>query len=159
NSVRVRLTLWNACLMALVLAGSGIALCYQVQADLMRSVDRDLAQDADRVAMGWAHRQEERDHPPPRGDGPHHFGPPGRPAPPPTVAERHRDLLRPRVLTLKGGAVGQGWWAQDRPWDWKTLALSAAGDRCYSTVKVEGEPLRVFSRPVVINGRIENVVQ
>ena len=36
NSVRVRLTLWNAFLMALLLTVSGIALCYRVQADLLR---------------------------------------------------------------------------------------------------------------------------
>ena len=50
NSVRVRLTLWNAVLLVLLLGGLGLVLCYRVQADLRRSVDHDLAQDAERVA-------------------------------------------------------------------------------------------------------------
>jgi signal transduction histidine kinase len=67
--------------------------------------------------------------------------------------------VRPRVLTLEGKAVGQGWFAQDRPWDWKTLALSAAGASRYSMVQVDGEPFRVYSRPFMWDGRVENVIQ
>jgi heavy metal sensor kinase len=171
NSVRVRLTLWNAGLLAFLLAGSGIALCYRVQADLMRSVDRDLAQGTDGMARGWAHQFDERQHPHPPDDAPHfrfdHRPWPSRVGgprvrfgrPPANDGERRRDLMRPRILTLQGGAVGEGWFAQDHPWDWHTLALSAAGASRYSTVQVDGEALRVYSRPVMWNGRIVNVIQ
>jgi signal transduction histidine kinase len=179
NSVRVRLTLWNAGLLALLLAGSGIALCYRVQADLMRSVDRDLAQGAEGMAGGWARQLDKRDHPRQREDAPHfRFDyPPGPrredtphgrfdrlpgplgPRPPATDVERRRDLGRPRVLTLEGKAVGPGWFARDRPWDRKTLALSAAGASRYSIVQIDGEALRVYSRPFIRNGKVLNVIQ
>jgi two-component system OmpR family sensor kinase len=161
NSVRVRLTLWNAVVLALLLAGSGTALCYRVQADLMRSVDRDLAQGADGMARGWARRLSEGNRPPPPADArhsrfDHHREPPRLPN---SAAERRRDLERPRVLTPEGKAVGEGWFAEDRPWDWKTLARSAAGASRYSIVQVEGESLRVYSRPFIRNGSVENVIQ
>jgi signal transduction histidine kinase len=46
NSVRMRLTLWNVLVLALVLGGFGTALCYSVQANQSASIDRDLAQRA-----------------------------------------------------------------------------------------------------------------
>jgi signal transduction histidine kinase len=69
------------------------------------------------------------------------------------------DLGRPRVLTLEGKAVGRGRFADDRPWDWKTLKLSAAGATRYSIVEIEGERVRVFSRPIVWNDAVRAVVQ
>src|SRR3954454_2533656 len=65
KSVRVRLTLWNAVVLALLLAVSGTALCYRVQAALMHSVDRDLAGGADRVAGWWTREVLEGHRPPP----------------------------------------------------------------------------------------------
>src|SRR5947207_1112017 len=46
NSVRVRLTLWNGAVLAVLLAASAVVLCYRVQADLARSIDDELARDA-----------------------------------------------------------------------------------------------------------------
>lgn len=42
NSVRVRLTLWNICVLAFVLGGFGFAFCYAVQANQSTAIDRDL---------------------------------------------------------------------------------------------------------------------
>ncbi len=42
SSVRLRLTLWNVGVLALILVVLGTALRYTVQANLMNSVDRDL---------------------------------------------------------------------------------------------------------------------
>ena len=83
NSVRVRLTLWNAAMAVLLLAGSGLALCYRVQADLRHSVDQDLAQDAERLAA----------HPPGR------HAPASR-VPGPLEKEAHRGVI--------GDALGRG---------------------------------------------------
>ncbi len=159
NSVRVRLTLWNAGVLALLLAASGTALCYRVQTDLMRSVDRDLARGADRVAGWWSREQSEGRSP--RAEEPRrHFDRhPGPPSPFRNNADRRMDWGRPRILTPQGKAVGQGRWAEDRPWDWKTLALSAAGATRYSSTRIEGESLRVYSRPIVWNGAIRAVIQ
>jgi heavy metal sensor kinase len=71
NSVRVRLTLWNVAVLALVLAGFAAALCYSVRAILSASVDRDLADRAHMFAASWARGAAG---PPPRP-----FAAPGRP--------------------------------------------------------------------------------
>jgi len=42
SSVRVRLTLWNICVLACVLGGFGFAFCYAVQANQSAAIDRDL---------------------------------------------------------------------------------------------------------------------
>jgi two-component system OmpR family sensor kinase len=47
DSFRVRLTLWNMAILALVLGGFGLAFCYSIQSWMSRSIDRELA---DRVA-------------------------------------------------------------------------------------------------------------
>ena len=53
SSVRVRLTLWNVTVLALVLVCFGVALCYSVQASLESTVDRDLAARARGVIARW----------------------------------------------------------------------------------------------------------
>lgn len=67
NSVRVRLTLWNICILALVLGGFGFAFCYTVQVTQSKAIDDELRM---------------RAHPPDdRGPGgPRGFGVPGGPA-------------------------------------------------------------------------------
>jgi two-component system, OmpR family, sensor kinase len=185
NSVRVRLTLWNAGLLALLLAGSGIHFCYHARADLMRSVDRDLAQRADEAVRHWSFRLSEGSHPgfgdearyPPDGVRPRFAGQAGsaeervrrrgdyatkqvQPSRPVSSdAGRRRDWKRPRVLTLAGKSGGLNEFVENGPWDWTTFALSAAGASRYSIVRVEGESFRVFSRPLIRNGTVENVIQ
>ena len=44
-SIRVRLTLWNVGVLALILAALGGILCYSVRADVQNSVDRELAEE------------------------------------------------------------------------------------------------------------------
>jgi two-component system, OmpR family, sensor kinase len=48
NSFRVRLTLWNVAVLALVLGGFGLALCCSIQTWMSRSIDRQLAERAHR---------------------------------------------------------------------------------------------------------------
>jgi len=42
SSVRVRLTLWNICVLAFVLGGFGFAFCYAVEANQSAAIDREL---------------------------------------------------------------------------------------------------------------------
>lgn len=42
NSVRVRLTLWNICILALVLGGFGLAFCYTVRVTQSHAIDNEL---------------------------------------------------------------------------------------------------------------------
>ena len=51
NSFRVRLTLWNVAVLALVLGGFGLALCYSIQSWMSRNIDRELAERAHRFAF------------------------------------------------------------------------------------------------------------
>src|SRR5690349_20430079 len=44
HSFRVRLTLWNVAILALVLTGSGLTLCCSVQNWTSWSIDRELAE-------------------------------------------------------------------------------------------------------------------
>src|SRR5437867_10980973 len=68
NSFRVRLTLWNVAVLALVLGGFGLAFCVSIQSWMSRSIDRDLAE---RVQRHWDWERR------------HRFGgPPGPPGPP-----------------------------------------------------------------------------
>src|SRR5438067_3864303 len=43
DSFRVRLTLWNMAVLALVLGGFGLAFCYSIQSWMSRSINRELA--------------------------------------------------------------------------------------------------------------------
>lgn len=76
NSVRVRLTLWNVLVLALVLGGFGTALCYTVQANQSVAIDRSLAARAHGFGRGFP-----GGHGPFRGEGQRRgfggpFGPP-----------------------------------------------------------------------------------
>jgi two-component system OmpR family sensor kinase len=68
DSFRVRLTLWNMAVLALVLGGFGLALSFSVHSWMMWSIDRELAERAHRFAFRGFH-------PPPEFRGPP--GPPG----------------------------------------------------------------------------------
>ena len=156
TSVRVRLTLWNAALLALLLVGSSAALCFRVQAALRRSVDEDLAIKAQPPPdwPAWLKWARENHWSPPVPAQP----PPGWPAPPAAIAPKTRvDWTRPRYLTTAGQPVVP--FLNDPAWDRRTLLRSAAGDRVYSTVEVDGVRARVYSRPVSRNGKIELVIQ
>src|SRR5436190_21619676 len=51
DSFRVRLTLWNVAVLALVLGGFGLTLCYSIQNWMSWSIDRELAERAHRAAV------------------------------------------------------------------------------------------------------------
>ncbi len=82
RSVRARLTLWNVGVLALVLAGFGLGLCYSVRVMFQRSVDEELRRMARGQAERWA-RGGPMPGPPPFREGfPPGDGPPGGPAGP-----------------------------------------------------------------------------
>jgi len=183
NSVRTRLTLWNVGIMALVLAGFGLALNYTVRASLSRAIDADLTAGG-RFYARWAER---RRLPPPGfpGQFPGAERPSPAPLPPPehvpgesagelpTHARRlfrreppndpddpdHRGYYRrPRVLDTEGNSIRFPYTA-DEPWDPDTFMLSVAGKDYFSTIIVGNEMVRVFSTPIWRRGRVEGVVQ
>jgi hypothetical protein len=146
SSVRVRLTLWNVVVLALILAGSGVALCYYVRADLAASVDAQLARSGQEFAARTL--RFERNFPRFSPDRPEAEG---RPVPPPgprSPAARvaaDTDFRRPRQFTAEGKPADPG--GEDRPWDLDALARATSGQESFATIQVEGQPVRIFPFP------------
>jgi len=157
NSVRTRLILWNVGVLALLLIGFGLLIQYAVRTTLMNSVDHDLSVRAD-------HEAPRRPPPPGGGPPPPRFHPPAPrdPAPeenPPneSAASRTRQDLRPHVLDRNG----HGWppFGEDNPWDPDAYNQALQGQALFSMVDFEGEPLRVYSRPIFGEDGIIGVYQ
>jgi signal transduction histidine kinase len=147
GSVRVRLTLWNVSVLALVLFGFAAALTYSVRVSQAEYVDRDLRDRAHAIARRWGG-------PPPP--------PPGPRRPTPTIsrsstdAERRGYFRRPRFLNREG----QSMFALDEhPWDPDAFILALAGHELYTTLWIEGEQIRTFSVPLWNVDEIEGVLQ
>ena len=169
HSLSTQLVLWNAVMLALLLAGLGAVIRYAVRATILTSVDSQLA--AQTQPGSWP--------PPgfPRGNDGHGLGPGGLPFGPPTEGRglgpmdtgagprfspplRRRgafDRTRPRLYGLDG-----------RPYfpfdtygllDKRTYALSKDRQTIYSTVAVNGEPVRILSRPILRHGAVQAVTQ
>jgi signal transduction histidine kinase len=173
SSVRARLTLWNVGVLALVLLLLGLVLRYAVQRNLLAAVDRDLvarsrpllvrwvaglpgAQSGEPAATGL--RREERIIINRRGRAVDRkpFSLPLDPAFP----AAGRDPLPPRLLTLERRDVLTR--APAAAWDARAFdAAARGGETVYSTVVVDGAPVRVFSAPLRsrANGPVDGVVQ
>src|SRR5690242_18084595 len=154
NSVRVRLTLWNAAVLALLLGASAVALCYRVQVDLAASIDSDLARDARDFATRVLHLDPHIQSLSGSGDRSKGGRAPGKswmlPVPRSWTA-RQLDFRRPRHLTLTGKPLDP--FGEDRPWDLEALSRASAGRESYSTIRIGDRPVRVFTLPIVDQGR------
>src|SRR5438876_285360 len=84
DSFRVRLTLWNMAILALVLGGFGLAFCYSIQSWMSRSIDRELAERTHPPFHGFHPRDRFRGGPGRPGGPPDWFR--GGPGPPPGAA-------------------------------------------------------------------------
>ena len=153
RSVRVRLTLWNVGVLALVLVVLGVALRAVVLNNLLGAMDRDMARRMHRIT----------DNPPPQ------------PAPQPARSEQgHSPRLfdgrrrfqdgnhrgggfGPRLLGLNGQNIFPGW--PDGPWDINGFRAAVGGRQEVSTVVRGGGLLRVLSVPLRRDGRIVGVAQ
>jgi len=157
NSVRVRLTLGNAVVLALLLGVSAIALCYRVQEDLAASVDSDLGRDARDFATRVSHLDPHIQSL--SGNRTNGGGGPGKswvlPSPRAWTA-REMDFRRPRHLTPRGKPLDP--FGEDRPWDLEALSRAASGRESYSTIRIGDRPVRVFTLPVVDRTRKVNEV-
>lgn len=146
RSVRTQLIVWNVVALALLLGVLGVIVRYAVAGILMAQVDRDLAVRARR--FGPPPGQPGPPPPPPQDGGPR--PPEGQPPPPsppngdaPPPAEPGR--FTARLLDRNGHSVTPD--GDAGPWDDAAFQAAAQGQTVYSTVTVDGEPLRVLSRP------------
>ena len=167
RSFRVRLLLWNAAVLALAMAGFGLALIYLNQARMAAAIDRELNDRVARAlrtgpfggqppmpmdppAQGQDQPGENRggQRPPPdrMGQGPE------LPAGPP-----FSDLRRPRFFGTDGSSRGR--FADDDPLDPHSLQAALRGQRLYANVTSEGARLRVLTAPVRREGQIRGAVQ
>ncbi|HWA83263.1 MAG TPA: HAMP domain-containing sensor histidine kinase, partial [Fimbriimonadaceae bacterium] len=147
RSFRVRLTLWNVAVIALVLLAFSAGIVLTNQARLSADIDRELF---------------DRAHSPPGGP---FGGPPGRRGPgrggpgddgnppdhdnqdvPPRfndpVAIRFADVRRPRRFNPQGKPIGPN---QDEPFDAQALQLARTGDPTYTNGTYDGEPIRIYT--------------
>lgn len=180
GSVRVRLTVWNVLVLALVLAVLGAAFRYRLQTDSLAAIDSRLAAVTDDFQR----------HLPPDGP-PFHRRPPGPPGPPPgpfpqdapnpppPVAGEPSQMppprdgdgppprepdtsplrrFRPHAVDRQGHSLFPG--APDSPWDAGSgLAHALRGQPSYTNIALKGEHLRVYSQPLRQRGQIIGAVQ
>jgi hypothetical protein len=146
NSVRMRLTLWNAAVLAVLLAASAVVLCYRIQADLAHSIDDDLARDARDFAARVTHLDPHIQSLSEQG-AKRHLAPARSwllPSPR-TWTAQVMDFRRPRHLTLAGKPLDP--FGEDRPWDLEALSHAASGRESYSVIQVGDRAVRVFTLP------------
>ncbi len=164
GTVRLRMTLWNVAVLALILGVMGGVVRYTVQADLLSAVDRTLAEraHADRslaeldppviLSSRTAVRSKLLDPMTAAAEG--------------SLAGSNHVLppLPPRVIPRDPRRVPGGA-ARERPWDRHAYARSLAGRTVYSTVWERGRPagrrypVRVLSMPIARRGRVDRVLQ
>jgi len=182
QSFRVRLSLWNAAVLAVVMSIFGVGFCLIVQSRMKAAIDQDLAQRAHLPPPPPFRRPGSPPGPgPDRGPGPGPF-PPG-PGPGPrgngfgapmgfgfpyhsrgtkvTSADLQAVLMmslqRPRYFDQSGHALGP--LLSRAPWDASTLRAALSGQEVYSTTEFDGDPIRVLSAPWIENGHIVGAVQ
>ena len=159
GTVRLRMTLWNVAVLALILGALGGVVRYKVQADRFAAVDRTLAE--------RAHEMGRRFSVAPSSPGRSRRDPgQSRLLVPMTAAAEGSSLagsrgpgvlppLEPRILPRD--RAGREHW--DEPWDQQSYVRSLAGRTVYSTVRDGGAPMRILSMPIERRGRVEEVLQ
>lgn len=160
-SVRLRLTLWNVCVLALMLTALGAGLRWTLQASLIASADRMLQGAVGRV-------QDFADFPPP---GPPLGGPPRPPYPLRFGKNRpgHSSpfgSFPPQAWNLRGSPLNFGpprpfpaAGSVNPPYDLELFRLSRLGEVNYATMSLGGQPMRLLSIPLRQNGTIIGVAQ
>jgi signal transduction histidine kinase len=142
NSFRVRLTLWNVAVLALVLGGFGLTLCYSIQSWMSRSIDRELAERAHHVIFRGLHPRGMFRGGPGPGDRLNPFAPRAMLAGPPPPGAVRFPFGGPGVLPLAGPPV-------PRP----ESGASTPADRSVPTGPFDPEAERraFFLRPRIVN--------
>jgi signal transduction histidine kinase len=153
GSLRTQLVFWNVLTLALLLAALGVVIRYAVQRTILASVDQELAQRTRPHPGGPPGAQ---DGGPPR-EGRGGFGLPPLDQPPGQGPPPGPDPYRPRRFDLQGRSMDA--FSSATPWDPGAIAPAEHGQTVYSTVSVDGEPLRVISRPFPPLGAPEGVLQ
>lgn len=187
-SVRTKLTLWNVGVLALTLSLLGLAVFYGARQSLLAAVDKDMRQRADRliqrvtpsiktppserririanVAAGapvlilpWDPHRPVRTFQ----IGKNEYEAIDNPRQPAST-DPTRSPIRPRILELDGSNPD----ATDKPYDVAAYNGAKLGKSSFSDTvapssndksKPEVEPIRLYSTPIVIDGKVVRVLQ
>jgi signal transduction histidine kinase len=147
RSVRMRLTLWNVGILALVLGAFGAIFYFRVQDAALSSIDHRMARFSDwylSEVKTTRHPLPERPQGGRAGDlGPRLLNDRGEPLYPSASASFNPGFSPPL----------------DRPWDAASFAESLKGKTVSSTIRVNRESVRVYSVPIRRRGAIIGVAQ
>ncbi|MCC6443188.1 MAG: HAMP domain-containing histidine kinase [Armatimonadetes bacterium] len=174
KSFRVRLTLWNMGVLALVLGAFGLTLFLTTRQRAASAIDQALIERGLRFGDRPFHRPFgsrrggrpfRRDNtlgPPPPPDGPKPGPPEGsffdsRAWPVDQDTRRLAAIRRPRLIGLDGRVLGPPGMAE--PWDADSFRRSLEGKGILSTVRNGGDRVRVFSMPWLFDRRPVAVIQ
>ena len=158
GTVRLRMTLWNVAVLAIILGALGGVVRVRVQADLFATVDRTLAERA------HAERPLAEQDPPviikARTTVRSRLLDPMAVAAEGSLVGSKRALppLEPRIIPRDPahGPPGVRW---DEPWDPQSYVRSLAGRTVYSTVWDRDVWVRVLSMPIERRGKVDEVLQ
>ena len=145
-SIRLRLTLWNVGVLALMLAGLGVGLRYTLKATLIASVDRGLVHVGRNIQSRVASVGLTGLAP---GPG---FGASAPPS----------GRLRPRILDMQGHLVlpvESPVPHDSAPYDSAAFQRALAGRQSLATIRLAGQPVRLLSVPLQQNGSVVGVAQ
>lgn len=160
HTVRAKLTLTTTVVMALVLVALGIIVDLGTRRVLLGTIDADLRSRGAGFARGQEHAH---DHPmggpPPLAFEMMGMPPMGRPQPSRKEnLNRERDNSRPRFIAASDPSKGGDW--HEVPYDMEEYqAALQTGRPRISTVDLNGQPFRLFSQPVIVNGKTVGVAQ
>lgn len=152
GTVRLRMTLWNVAVLALILAALGVVVRYKVQADRFAIVDQTLAERANEAGQQYAFlrshtfqesRAQVRFRRVDPMDARAGWTPRGLPPLPPRFIPRDPVAGEPR----------------EEPWDRHSYARSLAGQTVYSTAWDRDVWVRVLSVPIESGGKVDRVLQ
>ena len=157
GTVRLRMTLWNVAVLALILGAMGGVVRYKVQADRFAQVDRTLAERAHETGRRFSVAPSSPGRSRRVSGQSRLLDPMTAPAEGSLVGSRPRALppLLPRILPRD--RAGREHW--DKPWDRNAYARSLAGKTVYSTVRDRGTPMRILSMPIERRGQVDEVLQ
>ncbi|MGV3618866.1 MAG: sensor histidine kinase [Fimbriimonas sp.] len=144
RTIRAKLTLTSMLVMGALLALIVLIVDFGARQTLLASVDGELRQRSEGQAGMMARRLSRPPREGSRGD-----------RPPPADPLR---AVQPRFLPL-GETLNRAGVESPKPYDSTAFAVARLGTSVYSTVLIEREAVRIYSRPVYVGDRIAGVLQ
>ena len=159
GTVRLRMTLWNVAVLALILGVMGGVVRYKVQADRFATVDRTLAERANEAGHQYTWLRSHTVRETRTSVRFRRVDSDGRGCRKIARTSHARCLLSRRDSSLATRRTTPRGMPREEPWDRHAFARSLAGRTVYSTVRERGTPMRVLSTPIESEGKVDRVLQ